>query len=80
MYYNHLHSVDVLLGVYVRMCMCMCVWVGGRVSALVGLPFLLLLLLSSVAYMCASTYSEGATTTTSITHQELSGVSVTTAA
>jgi hypothetical protein len=77
MYYNHLHSVDVLLGVYVRMCIC----VGGWVSALVGLPFLLLLLLlSSVAYMCASTYSEGATNTTSITHQELRGVSVTTAA
>ena len=64
------------------MCVCVYVWVGGWVSALVGLPFLLLLLLSSVAYMCASTYSEGATTTTttSITHQELSGVSVTTAA
>ena len=55
-------------------------WVGGRVSALVGLPFLLLLLLlSSVAYMCASTYCEGATNTT-ISYQELMGVSVTTAA
>jgi hypothetical protein len=49
--------------------------VGGRVSALVGLPFLLLLLLSYVAYMCASTYCEGATTitTTTVTHQELRG-------
>lgn len=62
------------------MCVCVYVWVGGRVSALVGLPFLILLL-SSVAYMCASTYCEGATTitTTTVTYQELMGVSVTAA-